>query len=85
MTIPDGLEGMTVNMKAPVAVNLDKGTATQVILQDKDLLVRTPAYADFVRVISQLSDESNDEFGQGEETWAPVSISGGQAELQAAV
>jgi len=83
MTIPGNLEDMTVNLKAPVAINLDKGTATQVILQDKDLLVRTPAYADFVKVIAQISDESND-FGTDEETWAPVSIAARQEQLREA-
>jgi flagellar assembly factor FliW len=83
MTIPDNTEDMTVNLKAPVAINLDKGTATQVILQDKELQVRSPAYADFVKTVAQLSDESND-FGQGEDTWAPISISGGQTELREA-
>ena len=81
MTIPDNMEDMTVNLKAPVAINLDKGTATQVIQQDKELLVRTPAYNEFVKVIAQISDESND-FSQGdEETWAPISIAGRRTQL----
>jgi flagellar assembly factor FliW len=79
MTIPDNMEDMTVNLKAPVAINLDKGTATQVIQQDKELQVRQPAYADFVKVIAQISDESND-FSNVEETWAPIAIAGRQTE-----
>jgi flagellar assembly factor FliW len=83
MTIPENIEDMTVNLRAPVAINLDKGTATQVVLQDKELQVRAPAYNDFVSVICQISEESTD-LGQSIETWAPVSITGGQPELREA-
>jgi flagellar assembly factor FliW len=86
LTIPENLEGMTVNMKAPVAINLEKGTGAQVILQEKTYEVRHPAYNDFVEAIRAISDESTDEVRENiEENWSPVSISRSRAEVSASV
>lgn len=45
MTIPKGnLEGMTVNMKAPIIVNAVTRKGTQLILEDDKYWIKTPAY-----------------------------------------
>jgi flagellar assembly factor FliW len=54
MTIPVEIERMTVNMKAPVMINLQKRTGTQVIQQDKNLLVRKPAFEIFNELVSSF-------------------------------
>jgi flagellar assembly factor FliW len=76
MTIPEDLEKMTVNLKAPVVINLNKGLATQTIIQDKTLEVRVPAYERFNAAVSSLSVESHDDSARGEnlnqEDWTQV-------------
>lgn len=86
LTIPDSLEGMTANLKAPVSINLDKGTASQVILQEKTYDVRSPAYENFIEAIRSISDDSTDEVEESiDENWSPVNISGRQTEASASV
>jgi flagellar assembly factor FliW len=61
LTIPEDFEKMTVNMKAPVVINLTRGLATQTIIQDKGLELRVPAYAGFNAAIESLGNsESHD-------------------------
>ncbi len=86
LTIPENTEDMTVNLKAPVAINLTKGTASQLILQDKELQVRCPAYKAYTNVLAQI-DEGNDQGVLVAETWSPINIieRGETAELSAAV
>lgn len=55
MTIPAQAEQMTVNMRAPVVVNLDKSCAGQVILQDKTLAVREGIFAQFQEALNSIA------------------------------
>lgn len=83
LTIPEMAEDMTVNLKAPIAINLTKGTGAQIVLQDKDLQVRQPAWTAFSNARDQL-----EAFEVGEESVAaPVSITAERQPepLQAAV
>jgi flagellar assembly factor FliW len=78
MTIPEDATKMTVNMKAPVIINLTKRTGTQVIQQDKNLLVRKPAYEIFSDLVSayQLSQgtSANQSVENVEEVWSPIEL-----------
>lgn len=86
LTIPENAEDMTVNLKAPVAINLTRGTGTQVVQQDKELQVRQPAYKTYASILAQI-DRGNEHSDWVEETWSPISIQerGQTAELSAAV
>lgn len=54
MTIPPDMSRMTVNMKAPLVVDVLKSTGTQLVLQDKTLEVKTPAYEAFQDAMSKI-------------------------------
>ncbi len=75
MTIPEDFEKMTVNLKAPVVINLSNGLAAQGIIQDKTLEVRVPAYEKFNEAVATLSVSSQSE-NQAEqnnnEDWSQV-------------
>lgn len=85
LTIPEKLEDMTANLKAPVVVNLTKGLASQVILQEKSYEVRHPAYAQFVEAICSISQDSNDELESSNDHWSVVELTGRQTEVTASV
>jgi flagellar assembly factor FliW len=55
MTIPENMSQMTVNLRAPVVLDITKATAAQIILQDKTLEVRTPAHEDFSSALSSFA------------------------------
>jgi flagellar assembly factor FliW len=78
MTIPDDVEKMTVNMKAPIMINLQKRSGTQSILQDKNLMVRMPAYEIFKNHVEnyELSNPAaatQSVEGQSE-SWTPIDL-----------
>ncbi len=54
LTIPDDMTRMTVNLRAPVVINVSKSTAAQMILQDKSLEIRTPAHEGFNKAMSSF-------------------------------
>lgn len=82
LTIPEVAENMTVNLRAPIAINLTKGTGAQIVLQDKDLQVRQPAWAAFSNARDQLESFE----GGDESSWAPICIQENERpELLAAV
>jgi flagellar assembly factor FliW len=68
MTVPSQMEGMTVNMKAPVVINLTRASGAQVVQQDKALEIRTPAFEDYRRAIVSIPTEVDAEI------WHPVSV-----------
>jgi flagellar assembly factor FliW len=81
LTIPENAEAMTVNLKAPVVININKAMATQVILQEKSLEVRMPAHEAFSRALASLpiangfTAESADSIEQvEEESWNAVNV-----------
>ena len=87
ITIPPDMSRMTVNMKAPIFINLDKGTAVQLVLADKNYEVRVPAYEAFSQAISTFSlvqsvDAMNPSAAQQLETeaWNPVNVKGASSE-----
>ena len=44
MTVPEKLEDMTINLKAPIIINLDANRGVQVIADNDDYQVRYPIY-----------------------------------------
>ncbi len=75
MTIPENYEQMTVNLKAPVVINLANGQAAQGIIQDKTLEVRVPAYEKFNEAVNSLgvsSDDSSTGTQEPQEDWSQV-------------
>ena len=73
LTIPSEMMRMTVNLKAPIIVNLDKALATQVILQDKALVVRMPAFEDFNKAVSQVQSQFK-VTDTVTDNWSPVTV-----------
>ena len=85
LTIPNQIENMTVNMKAPIVFNVEKSVGTQVVLQDKNFQVRTPAYEIFARATNAIATNHTDSAAQ--EEWLPIRLGGREqsAENSAAV
>lgn len=88
ITIPPDMMRMTVNLKAPVFVNLDKGRAVQVILSDKAYEVRVPCHEAFVEAVSTCvaAERASDrkpvpqQIPASTDAWQPVSVKGGRGE-----
>jgi flagellar assembly factor FliW len=75
LTIPTNSEQMTVNMKAPLVINVDRATAAQVILQDKSLELRAPAYEVFQNTWSAFTvQEQRAPQVVEENSWSPVAL-----------
>lgn len=79
LTIPTDMTRMTVNLKAPVIINIGKSRATQIILQERSYEVRTPAFDLFNRALAalQMNDNGFDQsldHGVVEEVWSPVKV-----------
>lgn len=55
LTIPEDMTKMTVNLRAPIVLDLERSTGTQVVLQDKTLEVRTPAFEAFSKAMSNFN------------------------------
>jgi flagellar assembly factor FliW len=71
LTIPENVEDMTANLRAPVVINLANGTGNQVVLQDKELQIRRPVYKEFINILNSIADSSDEILS---EVWSPVSI-----------
>ena len=73
---------MTVNMRAPIVIDITKATASQVILQDKTLEIRTPAYEAFSQAMANetgtISQSANNNStavdAEQDEAWSPVNF-----------
>jgi flagellar assembly factor FliW len=53
LLIPEKIQDMTANLRAPVVINSVRGTGAQVIQQDRELNIRTPVYKDVMTQFSQ--------------------------------
>jgi hypothetical protein len=73
-----GKSTTAVNLKAPIMINLQKRSGTQSILQDKNLMVRMPAYEIFKNHVEnyELSNPAaatQSVEGQSE-SWTPIDL-----------
>ena len=73
LTIPEEAEDMTINLKAPIVVNLSKASGAQVVLQDKELEVRHPAWNAYSTALEQISSFDEEKEG-AQEQWKPIRI-----------
>jgi flagellar assembly factor FliW len=53
LVIPDDIERMTVNLAAPVVINIRANTAKQIILSGGEYNVRFPVFAEVCRIIRE--------------------------------
>lgn len=53
MVIPDNIEQMTVNLAAPIVINLHTGAAKQIILNGGEYNVRFPVFQEICRLIRE--------------------------------
>lgn len=79
LTIPSETTRMTVNLRAPVVINIQKAKAAQLILQEKSYEVRAPAHEAFTKALASLQlIEGGIEQNVDEEVWAAVKVNGSQ-------
>lgn len=53
LSIPDNIERMTLNLAAPIVINLTTGMARQIILNAGEYNVRTPIFHEICRLIRE--------------------------------
>lgn len=77
LTIPDDMTKMTVNMRAPVVININRSTATQLVLQDKALEIRTPAHEGFAKAMANFQmTQTVQKPEQSQDAWVAVDYKG---------
>ncbi len=74
LTIPEDMTKMTVNLKAPIVVNLDKSAASQVILQDKTLEVRASAHEAFNKALANYNLSQSTSEDVSENIWNAIDV-----------
>lgn len=53
LVIPENLEGVTMNMAAPIIINMETGQAKQIILNGGEYNVRYPVFNEICRLIKE--------------------------------
>jgi len=53
LVIPENVEGMTINLAAPIVVNIDSGHAKQVLLSGTEYGVRHPVFEGICRILKE--------------------------------
>jgi flagellar assembly factor FliW len=53
ITIPEDVTQMTANLKAPVAINIAKKTAKQVVVQENDYQIKFPIFSELQKRVVQ--------------------------------
>ena len=77
LTIPEDMTKMTVNLKAPILINIGKALATQVVMQDKTLEIRTPAHEGFSKAMSNFfMTNTVSQPEQSNDAWVAVNYRG---------
>jgi len=51
LVIPDDINGMTVNLAAPIVINTITGKAKQIVLSGSDYNVRAPVFQDICKMV----------------------------------
>jgi len=75
MTIPENMTQMTVNLKAPVVVDINRSSGAQIIMQDRSLEVRTPAFEHFNRAVTNFSiEQSAQDVPVPQEKFNPINV-----------
>jgi len=71
VVIPDDIQGMTVNLAAPIIINTLTGKAKQVVLSGSEYNVRAPVFQQICNIIASDAadgEEGNDDVGSVEKT-----------------
>jgi len=67
VVIPEDIQGMTVNLAAPVIINTKSGNAKQIVLSGSEFNVRAPVFQQICKVVADR-EEGADDAGSVEET-----------------
>ena len=59
VVIPEDVQGMTVNLAAPIIINTVSGKAKQIILARSDYNVRAPIFADICKAINKEGGDAD--------------------------
>ncbi|MDR3310578.1 MAG: flagellar assembly protein FliW [Oscillospiraceae bacterium] len=60
LVIPDSIEQMTINLAAPVVINLKSGDAKQIILADSEYGARVPIFAEVRGLFAAVNPDTED-------------------------
>ena len=64
VVIPDDIQGMTVNLAAPIIINTVSGQAKQIVLSGSEYNVRAPVFQQICNVVAR--EEGDDDAGSVE-------------------
>ena len=53
LVIPEEMEGMTINLAAPIIINIESGQAKQILLNGGEYSVRHPVFKEICRLIKE--------------------------------
>lgn len=56
LTVPENLEKMTANLKAPIVINTNTNKAAQIIVENQEYMVRYPVY-DALKAVKEKAGE----------------------------
>ena len=59
VVIPEDIQGMTVNLAAPIIINTVSGKAKQIMLDRSDYNVRAPIFADICKAINKEGGDAD--------------------------
>jgi len=65
VVIPEDIQGMTVNLAAPIIINTNTGQARQIVLTGTEYNVRAPVFQDICNIVSR--EEGDDDAGSVQE------------------
>lgn len=56
LTVPENVEKMTANLKAPIVINMNTKKGAQIIVENQEYIVRYPVY-DALKVVKEKAGE----------------------------
>lgn len=59
VVIPDDIQGMTVNLAAPVIINTVTGKAKQIVLSGTEYNVRAPVFQEICKIVAREEGETD--------------------------
>jgi len=59
LVIPDDIQGMTVNLAAPIIINTATGRAKQIVLSGSEYNVRAPIFQDICKVVTREEGDAD--------------------------
>lgn len=74
LTIPDQIDQMTANLKAPLVINLKEQIAKQVVLQENEYSIKHPMFTELRTHLMTIAAQKPSSLGDQEPVCTPVQV-----------